>query len=268
MGTINQKTFASLILAAVLLMAGAVGYLTYRQQVFELLASGTQWVLITCGFVPENGQGGGEGIQSDRLRKLYYAARMYNETPPKELSTEDRIAAELYPGMGFGMVHTFDTRPVSTVIGGWLFAIPCTYFTDSRDCDKTLTSARLKVSATGLQAINLETVEQFLSADSADIIRITIAGLEGRPPSWWQSMALNGDYYRYSPPESTAVDDDFLCTDEQWARGAGVMDHCVLRFMAGDDVMVEVKFSSAHRQRWVDIKQKAKTLVSGFQVRQ
>ncbi|RLA46624.1 MAG: hypothetical protein DRR06_04645 [Gammaproteobacteria bacterium] len=264
MTTIKQNKTGQLTLAILLIIAGTVAYVSYRQQVFEVLASGTQWVLITCGFVPE----GGEDIQSDRLRKLYYAARMFNETPPKVLMTEDRLAAERYPGMGFGMIHTFDTRPVSTIIGGWLFAIPCTYFTDGRNCNKPRTTARLKVSAVDFRPISYETIEQFLSAASPDVIRITIAGLEGWPQNWWQQKTINDNYHRYSPPEERHKDNEFVCTDTQWAEAEGVMDHCLLRFMHGDDVIVELKFAAVQRDRWADIRNQAKLLVNSFQVKQ
>lgn len=268
MDTVHQNKRGQWIFAVILIAAGSMSYFTYRQQVFELLASGTQWVLVTCGFVPE----GDEDIQSERLRKLYYAVRMYNETPAKELSSKDQLAAKRYPGMGFGLTHTFDRRPVSTVIGGWLFAIPCTYFVDSRDCNKTLTSARLKVSIANLEAITFDTVEQFLSVTSPEVLRITIGDIDSWPQrntqNDKQSAAAQDGYYRYKPLETEINNDEFVCTDAQWASKRGLMDHCLLRFNYGKDTVVELKFSSTYRAKSDRIKRDALRLVSGFQVRQ
>ena len=259
----NQNNYSQLVYALILVLLGSIAYLNYRQQVFELFASGTQWVLVTCGFVPE----GGENIQSERLRKLYYAARMFNETPAKELSAKDRLAAERYPDMGFGLTHTFDTRPVSAVIGGWLFAIPCTYFIDSRDCSKSPTAARLKVNAADFEPISLATVEQFLLAASPEIIRITISGIENWSQNNWKHTPVVEGYHRYNTVEKDTNNDELLCTDASTARQMEVMDHCLLRFKYGEDIVVELIFSSIHRTGLSDIRAQANRLASSFQVR-
>ena len=276
MDTVHHNKRGQWIFAILLVVAGSMIYFNYRQQVFEVLASGTQWVLVTCGFVPE----GDENIQSERLRKLYYAARMYKETPAKELSPEDQLAAERYPGMGFGLTRTFDSRPVSTVIGGWLFAIPCTYFVDSRDCNKTLTTARLKVNVDNFEPISFETIEQFLSVRSPDLLRMTIGNIGSWPQRNTQSniqgdannnnrsVAPQDGYYRYEPLETESNSDEFVCTDTQWASERGLMDHCLLRFNYGKDSVVELKFSSSYRADSERIKRDALGLVSSFQVRQ
>jgi hypothetical protein len=263
MDTANQNKHRQLMYALILVLLGSIAYLNYRQQVFVLLASGTQWVLVTCGFVPE----GGENIQSERLRKLYYAARMFNETPAKELSAKDRLAAERYPDMGFGLTHTFDTRPVSAVIGGWLFAIPCTYFIDSRDCNRTPGTARLKVGVADFEPISLATVEQFLLAASPEVIRITVSGIENWSDSRWQSTPLVEGYQRYNTVETDKNNDEFMCSDAALEKEMGTMSHCLLRFSYGKDIVVELIFASAHRPNLTGIRAQADRLVSSFQVR-
>ena len=259
----NQNSYSQLVYALVLVLLGSIAYLNYRQQVFELFASGSQWVLVTCGFVPE----GGENIQSERLRKLYYAARMFNETPAKELSVEDRLAAERYPGMGFGLTHTFDDRPVSAVIGGWLFAIPCTYFIDSRDCTRSPTAARLKVKIAGFEPISLATVEQFLLAASPEVTRITISSIENWHPNRSESTPVAKGYHRYNTLETDMNNDELMCTDAMIAKQLEVMDHCLLRFKYGNDIVVELIFASIHRSSLSDLRAQANHLVSSFQVR-
>jgi len=259
-----QNSIRWTMFSSLLFVLMGMGYLTHRQQVFEVLAAGTQWVLVTCGFEPE----GEENVQSDRLRKLYYAARMFNQSPPRELLAEDQLAAERYPGMGFGLVHTFDTRPVSMVIGGWLFSIPCTYFADARDCDKSLTTVRLKVSAGDFKPISSATIEPFLAVASPEIIRITIAGLDGAQAGWWREQSPGKGYQRQFPVASQGKEDSPVCTEAEWARQSGVLDHCLLRTMYNADVMVEVMFGAVHLSRWEDIRRETKELVDHLQVRQ
>ncbi len=274
MDTVNPGRRFQTSFAAILVLIGITIYASHRQQVFELLASGTQWVLVTCGFIPE----GENATQDERLRNLYYAVRMYNETPAKKLSAQDQLAADLYPESGFGLIHTFDTKPVSAVIGGWLFAIPCTYFVDSRDCSKSLTTARLKVSVADfetiiLEPISIETIEQFLANASPEIIRITLTGLETWTANGWQNNSGDNGYQFYRPPEPTnsKIDnskEQLLCTETQWAIENAVMDHCLLRFQHGDNTLVELIFAANHVSKWVAIKSQAAKLVSRFQVRQ
>ena len=238
----RQNKFRWLIFVLLLLLTMGAGYFHYRQQIFEVFAAGTQWVLVTCGFQPEEEAERSETLQSDQLRKLFYAARMFNSPPPEELSEEDARADQLYPGVGFGLLHTFSIKPVPVVIGGWLFSIPCTYFADARDCQKSGGSvARLKVSAAGLSAMRVETIDAFLAASSPDIIGITLAGLEGRPQRWWQQEASPVGYSPYQPVGFTGGAGGLLCTEAQVGRG--VMAHCLLRFMHGRDVYAELTFA-------------------------
>ncbi len=253
-----------LIFASLLFVLLCVAYAMHRQQVFEVLAAGTQWVLVTCGFEPE----GEETQQSDRLRKLYYAARMFNQAPPRELLAEDQLAAERYPGMGFGLVHTFDVRPVSVVIGGWLFSVPCTYFADARDCDKALTTVRLKVSAASFKPISLATIESFLAVGSPDIIRVTVAGLNSAQAGWWREHASDEGYQLQALPGFRGEHDGLVCTEAEWIRKSGVLDHCLLRYMHNADVMVEVMFGAVHLSRWEGIRRETEELVGNLQVRQ
>ncbi len=262
----RQNKFRWLIFVLLLLLTMGAGYFHYRQQIFEVFAAGTQWVLVTCGFQPEEEAERSETLQSDQLRKLFYAARMFNSPPPEELSEEDARADQLYPGVGFGLVHTFSIKPVPMVIGGWLFSIPCTYFADARDCQKSAGSvARLKVSADGLSAIRVENIDVFLAASSPDIIGITLAGLDGRPQRWWQQEALPTGYSPYQPAGFTGGAGGLLCTEAQVGRG--VMSHCLLRFMHGRDVYAELKFASQGRDNWAGIEQQARALIRGFQVK-
>lgn len=266
----RQNKFRWLVFVLLLTLSLGAGYFHYRQQIFEVFAAGTRWVLVTCGFEPEDEAERSELLQSDQLRKLFYAARMFNSPPPEELSEEDARADKKYPGVGFGLVHTFSTKPVSLVIGGWLFSIPCTYFADARDCQKGgLTVARLKVSVDGLSAMDEENIEAFLSAASTEIAAITIAGLEGRPPQWGQKKAVPEGYSLYetvnSEVEFSGDTGGVFCTDSQVSPH--VMPHCLLRFMQGKDVTVEVKFAAQLRAKSIDIEQQARDLVRRFQVR-
>jgi len=262
----RQNKFRWLIFVLLLLLTMGAGYFHYRQQIFEVFAAGTQWVLVTCGFQPEEEAERSESLQSDQLRKLFYAARMFNSPPPEELSEEDASADKLYPGVGFGLVHTFSIKPVPIVIGGWLFSIPCTYFADARDCQKSGASvARLKVSADGLSAMRVENIDAFLAASSPDIIGITLAGLEGRPPQWWQQETSPTGYSPYQSAGFAGGAGGLLCTEAQVARS--VMAHCLLRFMHGKDVYAEVKFASQRRGNWAEIQQQARALIRGFQVK-
>jgi hypothetical protein len=266
----RQNKFRWLAFVLLLALTMGAGYFHYRQQIFEVFAAGTQWVLVTCGFQPEEEAERSESLQSDQLRKLLYAARMFNSPPPEALSEEDARADKKYPGVGFGLVHTFSTKPVPVVIGGWLFSIPCTYFADARDCQKTGAGvARLKVSVEDFSAMGEDNIEAFLAASSAEIVAITLAGLEGRPQQWWRQEAPPRGY---SPYETIDFDIDFaggagglLCTESQVKHG--VMPHCLLRFMHGKDVYAEVKFPAQLRDKRADIEQQARTLIRSFQVK-
>ena len=262
----QQNKFRWLAFVLLLALTMGAGYFHYRQQIFEVFAAGTQWVLVTCGFQPEEEAERSESLQSDQLRKLFYAARMFNSPPPEELSEEDARADKKYPGVGFGLVHTFSIRPVPKVIGGWLFSIPCTYFADARDCQKSGGSvARLKVSVEGFSAIGEDNIEAFLAASSAEIVAITLAGLEGRPQQWWRQEAAPEGYSPYQPRGFAGGTGGLLCTQPQLKHG--VMPHCLLRFMHGKDVYVEVKLAAQLRDKWADIEQQARTLIRSFQVK-
>ncbi len=263
----QQNKFRWLAFVLLLALTMGAGYFHYRQQIFEVFAAGTQWVLVTCGFQPEEEAERSESLQSDQLRKLFYAARMFNSPPPEELSEEDARADKKYPGVGFGLVHTFSARPVPIVIGGWLFSIPCTYFADARDCQKSgATVARLKVSTDGFSAMGENNVEDFLAASSANITAITLAGLDGRPPQWWQQVGVTKGYKSFAPADFSGGAGGLVCTQSQ-TMGHSVMPHCLLRFMYGRDIYVEVKFATQLRDNWADIEQQARTLIRGFQVK-
>ena len=264
----RQNKFRWLAFVLFLALTLGAGYFHFRQQIFEVFAAGTQWVLVTCGFQPEEEAERSESLQSDQLRKLLYAARMFNSPPPEELSEEDARADKKYPGVGFGLVHTFSIKPVPVVIGGWLFSIPCTYFADARDCQKSGAGvARLKVSVEDFSAMGEDNIEAFLAASSAEIAAITLAGLEGRPQHWWlQDATPRG----YSPDEAAGFTGDtggLLCTQSQSQARHGVMPHCLLRFMHGKDVYAEVKFAAQLRDKSSDIEQQARTLIRSFQVK-
>jgi hypothetical protein len=263
----RQNKFRWLAFVLLLALTMGAGYFHYRQQIFEVFAAGTQWVLVTCGFQPEEEAERSESLQSDQLRKLLYAVRMFNSPPPEELSEEDAKADKKYPGVGFGLVHTFSTKPVPIVVGGWLFSIPCTYFADARDCQKSGGGvARLKVSVEGFSAIREKNIEVFLAASSVEIAAITLAGLEGRPAQWWQQVGVAQGYKSFAPAGFTGGAGGLVCTQSQ-AVGRSVMPHCLLRFMHGKDVYAEVKFPAQLRDKWADIEQQARTLIRRFQVK-
>ncbi len=262
----QQNKFCWLAFVLLLVLTMGAGYFQYRQKIFEVFAAGTQWVLVTCGFQPEEEAERSESLQSDQLRKLLYAARMFNSPPPEELSAEDARADKQYPGVGFGLVHTFSTKPVPVVIGGWLFSIPCSYFADARDCEKSGGAvARLKVSVEGFSAMREENIKAFLATSSAEIVAITLAGLEGRPQQWWRQETTPRGYSPYEPIGFSGGTGGLLCTESQVKHG--VMPHCLLRFMHGKDVYVEVKFAAQLRDKWADIEQQARTLIRRFQVK-
>ncbi len=262
----RQNKFRWLAFVLFLALTLGAGYIHYRQQIFEVFAAGTEWVLVTCGFQPEEEAERSESLQSDQLRKLLYAARMFNSPPPEELSEKDAWADKKYPGVGFGLVHTFSIKPVPVVIGGWLFSIPCTYFADARDCQKSGAGvARLKVSVEDFSAIREGNIEAFLAASSAEITAITLAGLEGRPQHWWLQEETPGGYSPYQTTDFMGDTGRLLCTQSQVKHG--VMPHCLLRFMHGKDVYAEVKFAAQLRDKWADIEQQARTLIRSFQVK-
>ncbi|OUS07804.1 hypothetical protein A9Q90_05150 [Gammaproteobacteria bacterium 54_18_T64] len=262
----RQNKFRWLLFVLLLVLTLGGGYRHYRQEVFEVFAAGTEWVLVTCGFQPAEEAERSESLQSDQLRRLFYAARMFNSPPPAELSAEDARADKKYPGVGFGLLHTFNTKAVPMVIGGWLYSIPCTYFADARDCQSSGGAvARLKVSAAGLSAMTEDNIETFLAAGSVDIAVITIAGLEGRAQQWWRQAPLPSGYSVYEPSDFSGGSGALLCTQPQ-AKSA-VMAHCLLRFMHGGDVYVELKFASQRRDNWARIQQQARALIRGFQVK-
>ncbi len=266
----RQNKFRWLAFVLLLIFFLGVGYSHYRQQIFEVFAAGTEWVLVTCGFQTEEEAERSESLQSGQLRKLFYAARMFNSPPPEELSEEDAKADKKYPGVGFGLVHTFSTKPVPIVIGGWLFSIPCTYFADARDCQKSGQSvARLKVSVDDFSAMGEENIDEFLAASSKKVAVITIAGLENRSQQWGQREAAPEGYSTYVSTNSDLEFSDgmggLFCTQTQVSPK--VMPHCLLRFMQGKDVTVEVKFAAQLQRKWADIEQQARSLVRDFQVR-
>ncbi|MBL4782058.1 MAG: hypothetical protein JKX92_07420 [Porticoccaceae bacterium] len=262
----RQNKLRWLTFVLLLLLTIGAGYTHYRQQVFEVFAEGTQWVLVSCGFQPAEEAERSESLQSDQLRKLFYAARMFNSPPPRELSEEDARADKNYPGVGFGLLHTFSVVPVPMVIGGWLYSIPCTYFTDARDCQRSGGAvARLKVSAADLSPMAEGNIDTFLAASSPDIIAITLAGLEGRTQQWWRQAALPSGYRAYKPRDFTGGSGALLCTQPR--AESAVMAHCLLRFMHGGDVYVELKFTSQRRDNWALIQQQARALIRGFQVK-
>lgn len=291
--TAVTQRWRSLAFALVLLVAGIVTYIPLRPQIFAAFAAGTQWILVTCGFVSEDDafvQASVQAsVQESRWRKLYYAARMFKGTPPARLSPEDALADQRYPGMGFGVLHTFNRNPVVLTIGGWLYSIPCTYFSNARDCQTPdAGTARLRVSVANLAPIAGDTVEHFLSATSPATLRITIAGLGTRPPRWWHieshglpplpaappgyrkhalTAASGHGYQLYTPLDADADADQFQCTDPQWAQTKGILNHCLLRFQYNDEVFVEIKFAAQARDQWRHLRDGAQALVAGFQIR-
>lgn len=277
----------ALILAPLLIAA----YLTLRPQVFEMLAKGTDWVLVACGFADREDL---RARDDDRWRRLYYAIRMFKSTPPRQLIPADAAADRKYPGMGFGIVHTFSREPVSRVIGGWLFSIPCVYFTDAQDCQNvSATIAQLTVGIRDLAPISPATIDQFLAVNSPDTMRLAIKGLDQRPPNWWwidphrltklaeasagyekyalPATSADADHYHlYIPSQSKRPSDRFdqlQCTDPRWAAEKQIMDHCLLRFIYNDSVYVEMKFPAQAREQEPRLREAAEKLVRTFQVR-
>lgn len=296
MSKANKSSRVWLLLALILAPLFVAAYIKLRPLVFEALAAGTDWVLVACGFANR------EDLMTrddDRWRRLYYAIRMFKSAPPRQLIPEDALADRQYPGMGFGIVHTFSRAPVSRVIGGWLFNIPCVYFTDAQDCqDEVSTIARLSVDTDSLAPISQQTIEQFLSVKSIKVMRITLKGLTQRPRNWWLVPAarLNdlprladapAGYDKYILPAEYAETDNvrydlyvpkqrdarnnphnqLQCLDARWAMEKHILDYCLSRFMYNDSVVVEIKFPTTARDHWPQLREAVEKLVREFQVR-
>lgn len=246
------------LLLIALVAAAGVGYVTLRPQIFTLLAAGTQWVLVTCGFVPPGADG--EGMAEDRLRRLYYASRMFQGVPPRELSPLDAWADKAYPGMGFGLVHTFDRKPVALAIGGWLFSIPCTYFADARDCTRAgLSTARLRVDAADLAPLRAHLIPEFLATASPAILRMTLTRATAKPPP-------SSDYDVLMVRGADGSSRTLYCISAGRARQLGVLQHCLLDVQYSADVTIELYFAAVHRDQWQRLEQGALALARRFQV--
>lgn len=247
------------IAAALLALALAAGYIAVRPQIFSWLAAGTDWVLIACGFQTPDATG--PGVADERLRKLYYAARMFEGVPPRELVPLDAWADRTYPGMGFGVTRTFDTRPAAVVIGGWRFDIPCSYFADARDCTRPgLNTARLKVEATDLAPIRPHRIAEFLAAASPEILRITLTakGMSAAP----------GDAYRRT--DLHAVDgqpQQLYCIDPAVARARDLLAHCLLMVRYNPDVELILHFAASQQSHWPELRRRGLALAAEFQAR-
>lgn len=256
-----HTTVRWMLLAATLALAVA-GYLSQRQQIFTWLAAGTEWVLVTCGLATPDAA----GMADDQLRRLYYAARMFRAVPPRELVPLDAWAEQTYPGMGFGMIRTFDTRPVAVVIGGWLFRVPCTYMSDARQCAKVdANTARLKVDIDDLAPIRPHRISAFLATASPEILRITLLGTPRAAP------ALPPGYVRVAVSDLSASGaegaDMLYCLDPELARRRAIFDHCLLRFAFNADVTIELYFAAKHRNDGERLRRESLALVAGFAVR-
>lgn len=261
-GRFWQTTMRWMLLSVALALAVA-GYLSQRQQIFTWLAAGTEWVLVTCGLATPDDT----GMADDQLRRLYYAARMFRAVPPRELVPLDAWAEQTYPGMGFGMIRTFDTRPVPVVVGGWLFRIPCTYLSDTRQCAKVdANTARLKVDIDDLAPIRPHRISAFLATASPEILRIALLGTPRAAP------ALAPGYARVAVSNLSASGvegtETLDCLDPELARRRDIFDHCLLRFAFNADVTIELYFAAEHRKDWERLRRESLALVTGFEVRQ
>lgn len=249
-----------LLLAAVLALAAA-GYLSQRQRIFAALAAGTEWVLVTCGLATPDDT----GAAGNQLRRLYYAARMFRAVPPRQLVPLDAWAEQTYPGMGFGMIRTFDTRPVAVVIGGWLFRIPCTYLADARQCARVDANvAQLKVDIDELAPIRPHRIAAFLASASPEILRITLLGttdLLPLPPGY-RSLGV-----RSTSADGAVTTAELDCLDPELARQRAILEHCLLRFSFNADVAIELYFAAAHRNDWERVRRGSLALVARFAAR-
>jgi len=273
-----------LLFTLLLLVAGSQAYLSLRPQIFTYLASGAQWILVTCGFATDDTV----RAENDPLRKLLYASRMYNSTPPLTLSAADAEAERQYPGMGFGLVRTLNDRPVRVVVGGWAFDIPCHYFADARNCQPGDQAAvRLRVLSGGLKPINQATIGDFLDVRSPTVVRITLAAPTAdtplslavdtlptvdNPPAGFAGYQPAADlgYLLYIPvltPPTDQQPQQLRCTDPDWVAEKGIFHHCLMRFLYSPDVMVEVMFSAADLHQWRELRQRTRQLVSQLQAK-
>ena len=246
------------LLLIALVAAAGIGYVALRPQIFTLLAAGTEWVLVTCGFVAPGAEG--EDMADDRLRRLYYASRMFEAVPPRALSPLDAWADKAYPGMGFGFVRTFDQKPVALAIGGWLFNIPCTYFADARDCTRAgLTTARLRVDTTDLAPLRVHLIPEFLATASPEILRVTFARSVAKPPP-------PTDYDPIMVRGADGGSRALHCISAARAQQLGVLQHCILAVQYSPDVALELYFAAARQDQWQRLEQGALALARQFQV--
>lgn len=282
---VHPKTRAGrrLLMALAAVAIGGSAYALLKPQVMAGLAGGTQWILEVCGF--ETG-GGAQAPANERLRQLWYAIRMFEAPPPKELDPLDRRAALAYPDMGFGTLHTFSRSVARVVIGDWLYTIPRTYFFDARDGrDGPAGLVRLKVSEDDLAPISNERISDFLAAASPQVLRITLAGAlpeadqavilapGNRRPEWdrpgYRAYAMPEEkaYRIYSALSGPYPGQIIRCTDPEWSAQKQSMPHCVLRFRHTGDLEAELFFAGERFSDWPRLRRSADALLFSFRGR-
>ena len=272
-----------LLMALAAVAIGGSVYALLKPQVMAGLAGGTQWILEVCGF--ETGEGA-QAPANERLRQLWYAIRMFEAPPPKEIDPLDRQAAQAYPGMGFGTLRTFSRSVARVVAGDWLYTIPRTYFFDARDGrDGPAGLVRLKVSVDDLEPIRHERIPDFLAAASPNVLRITLAGASPgadpaaipaagqRRPEWdrpgYHAYAMPGEaaYRIYSAVSGPYPGQIIRCTDPEWSAQRKSMPHCILRFRHAGDLEAELFFAGKHFSDWPRLRQRADALLFSFRGR-
>lgn len=269
-----------LLITIAAIAIGGFAYMLFKPQVQAGLAGGTQWILEVCGFDPK-----GAAPASDRLRQIWYAIRMFEAAPPKDMEPEDQRAALAYPNMGFGTLRTFSRTPARVVIGDWLYSIPRTYFFDARDGrDGPAGLLRLRVLTEDFAPIRQDRIGDFLAAVSPNVLRITLAGADHAAPTPDGAMRRpewdRPGYRAYAPRETAAKayrlyvaleapfpGQQIRCTDPAWSAEKGIMPHCILRFRHAGDLEAGLFFSEEHFNEWLRLRQGADALLLSFRGR-
>lgn len=274
-----------LLMALAAITIGGSVYALLKPQVMAGLAGGTQWILEVCGF--ETGEGA-QAPANERLRQLWYAIRMFEAPPPRELDPLDQQMAQTYPNMGFGTLRTFSQTAARVVIGDWLYSVPRTYFFDARDGrDGPADLVRLKVSVADLAPVSSERISDFLAAVSPNVLRITLAGAlpdadqaamdqarAVRKPEWDQTgyhafapdVAAASPYRIYETLAGPFPGQKIRCTDPAW-NAPQRMPHCILRFRHAGDLEVELFFAAEHFSDWPRLRRGADSLLFSFRGR-
>ena len=127
--------------------------------------------------------------------------------------------------------------------------------------------ARLKVNVNSLSPITEASIEDFLAVSSPKIMSIRIAGLHGQLARWWLATPPMEGYQPVEIVKDGQPIKNIVCTDPLFSAEKNLMAHCLLWFMHGEDVFVELKFAASQYGQWPELQRGAEALMADFQVR-